>query len=166
MEGPCFKEEVSPLCCLEGTGKARLVPYFKGTAYSLRPELKCRRVMGPKLRYRRPCTHDLSAGKSCACRHPLLPCTTPHCFHFFRTPLTISCWHNPGSWIEQLLIWLDLPCGLHLSARASDFWTCPQTPPVTKFAQKRCQSTGLELRIYLELRGSGLERNWISPQNK
>jgi len=31
----------------------------------------------------------------------------------------------------------------------SDFWTCPQTPPLTQFAQKRFQSTGLELRIPL-----------------
>jgi len=32
-------------------------------------------------------------------------------------------------------------------ARASDFWTCPQTPPLTQFAQRGCQSTGFELRI-------------------
>ena len=42
------------------------------------------------------------------------------------------------------------PRGLHPSMCASDFWTCPQTPPcLTQFAQKGCQSTGLELRTLL-----------------
>jgi hypothetical protein len=50
-------------------------------------------------------------------------------------------------WSESLLHWLDSPCGLDLRACASDFWTCPQIPPFTQFAQKGCQSIGMELRI-------------------
>jgi len=66
------------------------------------------------------------------------------------------------------------PRGLHLSACASDFWICHSPPPLTQFAQKRCQSTGLELRIlliYLIYRRSGLEIFWrgdpkiLIPQN-
>ena len=52
---------------------------------------------------------------------------------------------------------------------ASDFWTCPQTPPFTQFTQKGCQSTGLELRIpmvCLKLRGSGPEQNWRPLKTK
>jgi hypothetical protein len=26
-----------------------------------------------------------------------LACTALNCFHFLRIPLTITCWHNPGS---------------------------------------------------------------------
>ena len=32
-------------------------------------------------------------------------------------------------------------------ARVSGFWTGPQKPPFTQFAQEECQSTGLEPRI-------------------
>ena len=45
-------------------------------------------------------------------RHPWLACTVactvPHCFYFFKIPLTISCWHNPVSlgWITASLAWL------------------------------------------------------------
>ena len=47
-------------------------------------------------------------------------------------------------WSELLLHRLDSPRSLHLSACASDFWTCLQTPPFTHIAQKGWQSTGLE----------------------
>ena len=70
-------------------------------------------------------------------------------------------------WSESLLLRLDSPRGLHPSARASDLWTCPQTPPFAQFAQKGCQLTGLELRIptiYLGFRGSGPEIFWRPPQ--
>ena len=69
----------------------------------------------------------------------------------------------------MLLHWLDSPRGLHPSACASDFWTCPQTPPLTQFAQKGCQSTELELRIplkYLKLCRSGSVNFWRGgPKN-
>jgi hypothetical protein len=41
-------------------------------------------------------------------RHPQLACTAPRCFHSFRIPLTISCWHDPGrlEWIAAPLAWL------------------------------------------------------------
>jgi hypothetical protein len=44
-------------------------------------KLKCCRIMGQKLRYRRPCTRDLGTHNWLA---------VPHCFHFFRIPLNIS----------------------------------------------------------------------------
>ena len=53
-------------------------------------------------------------------------------------------------WSELLLQWLDSPRGLHPSTCASDIWTCPHIPPFTQFAQKGCQSTGLELKIPLK----------------
>ena len=65
-------------------------------------------------------------------RHPQQACLAPHCFHFFRSPPTIS-----GTimkvWSELLLHWLDSPRGLQPGACASDFWTCPQTPTFTQF---------------------------------
>ena len=62
--------------------------------------LKCCRVMGQKLRYGRPCTHDLPG------THNWL--AVPHCFQFLRIPLTILCWQNSGSleWIAASLAWL------------------------------------------------------------
>jgi hypothetical protein len=71
-------------------------------------------------------------------------------------------------WSGMLLHWLDSRRSLHLNACASDFWTCPQTPPFTQFAQKGWQSTELELRIpviHSEVRGSGPEFNWRPPPN-
>jgi len=66
------------------------------------------------------------------------------------------------------------PRGLHPSMCASDFWTCPQTPPcLTQFAQKGCQSTGLELRTLLiyskfvvvprKFSGGGVQNTLIPP---
>ena len=102
-------------------------------------------------------------------RHPQLACTVPNCFHFFRLPLTISSGTFLQVWGELLLNWPDSPRGLHLSACASDFWTCPQDPPQTEFAQKGCQSTGLELRIplmYLKFCRSGPVNFWTGgPKN-
>ena len=68
----------------------------------------------------------------------------------------------------MLLHLLGSPCGLHPSACASDFWTCPQPPPLTHFAQKGCQSTELELRIptiYLKLREMAQKCFGAPPQN-
>ena len=102
-------------------------------------KLNCCRVMGQKLRYGRPCTRPT--------RHRQLACTAWHCFlslefHWLPHGSTIL-----DVWSELLLHWLDLPRDLHLSAWASDFWTCPQDPLFTQLTQKGCQSTGLELRI-------------------
>jgi len=56
--------------------------------------------MRQKLRYGRPCTHDLPG------THNWL--AQLHIASFFRVPLTISCWHNPGSleWVAAPLAWL------------------------------------------------------------
>ena len=67
----------------------------------------------------------------------------------------------------MLLHWLDSTRGLHPSACASDFWTCPQTPSFTQFTQKGCQSTGLELRIpmlYFKFPRSGSANFWRPPE--
>ena len=70
-------------------------------------------------------------------------------------------------WSELLLLWLDSPHGLHPSACVSDFRTCPQTPPLTRFNQKGCQSTGLELKIplmYLNFRRIVPGKFWSLPK--
>jgi len=61
-------------------------------------------------------------------------------------------------WSDGLLLWLHTPRGPHPCTRGSDLWPCTQTPPFIQFAQKGCQSTGLEQRIpliYLKFRKSG-----------
>jgi hypothetical protein len=66
-----------------------------------------------------------------------------------------------------LFHWLDSPRGLHPCACASDFWTCPRTPPLTQFAQKGCQSTGFELRIpmmYIKFCRSDVVNFWRGIQ--
>jgi len=69
----------------------------------------------------------------------------------------------------MLLNWLDSPRGLRPTTCASDFWTCPQPPRLTQFAQKGCQLTGLEPRIpmvYLKFRRSGPVDFWREgPKN-
>ena len=54
-------------------------------------------------------------------------------------------------WSELLLLWLDSPRGLHPSARASDLWTCPQTPPFHPISSKKVPIDGFwswEFRIF------------------
>jgi len=62
-------------------------------------QLKWYSVIGQKLRYRRPCTHDLPS------THNWL--TQPHIASFLQIS-TILCWHYPGSleWIAAPLSWL------------------------------------------------------------
>ena len=130
------------------------------SASSSKPETEVLQIYGAKTEIRTPMY-------TWPTRHPKLACTVPHCFHFFRIPLTISWWHNPVSWGKLLLHWLYSPSGLHPSACASDFWTCPQTPPSTQIAQKGCQSTGLELRapmIYLRICRSDRVNFWRGGQ--
>ena len=63
------------------------------SAYLSRPEIIMPQSYGTKIEIRTPMPTWLT-------RHPQLACTTPHCFLFIRIPLTISCWHNPGSLSE------------------------------------------------------------------
>ena len=85
---------------------------------------------------------------------------------FFRIPLTILCWNNPGimEWIAAPLVWLTpRPAPECLCLWLLEMYT---DPPFTQFAQKGSQSTGLELRIpmvCLKFRGSGPE---VSPRAK
>jgi len=117
--------------------------------------------MGPKLRYGRPCPHDLPGTHNWLAQLTLLP--------FSRFQLTISCWHNPGSleWVPVPLAWLTpWPAPERLCLWFFDMHT---DPPFTQFAPKRWQSTGLELRILvicLKFRGSGPEINWRPPPKK
>ena len=122
-------------------------------------KLKCCRVMGQKLRYGRPCTHDLPGTHDWLAQpHIAFISSEFHWLSYAGTILEI--------WSELLLHWLDSPHGLHPSACASDIWTCPHTPTLTQFAQKGWQSTGLELRIpllCLKFRGSGPEKKLEAP---
>ena len=105
--------------------------------------LKCCRGMGQILRYGRPCLNDS-------------PGTGLHgstLLQFFRIPLTISCWHNPGS-LEGLgfrvnccFIGLTHPAACTRARVPLSFGHVHRPPSSTQFAQKGCQSTELELRI-------------------
>ena len=103
-------------------------------------KLKCRRIMGQKLRYGRLCTTPPTGILYCLAQ--------PH-IASFSSELH---WPSHAGTIlevrsELLFLWLDLLISLHPSACASDFWTCPQTLSFTQLAHKGCQSTGPELRI-------------------
>ena len=122
-------------------------------------KLKRCRVMGAKLRYGRPCTHDPPGNQNWLAQPYLASISSE--FHWISHAGTIL-----EVWNESLLHWLDSPHDLHPSACASDFFTCPQTPPFTQSAQQEWQSTGLELRISmicLNICGSGPEKNWSPP---
>jgi hypothetical protein len=127
-------------------------------------KLKCCRVMGQKLKYGRPCTHYLPAGTHYWLAQSHIA-SISSVFHY----LTLAHGTILKVWGKLLLHRLDSPRGLHPSACASDFWTCPQTPLLTLFAQKGCQSTGLELRIpmiYLRFRGNAPVKFWRGgPKN-
>jgi len=60
------------------------------SAYSSRPETKVLQSYGAKTEIRTPMN-------TWPTRHPLLACTVPKYFQFFRIPLNIPCWHNPVS---------------------------------------------------------------------
>jgi hypothetical protein len=96
--------------------------------------------MGQKLRNGRPCTHDLTG------THNWL--AQPHIAFFLQNStdylMVAQSWELG---VKCCYIGLTQARGLHLSACASDFWTRPQVPPSTQFAQKGCQLTGLELRF-------------------
>ena len=115
-------------------------------------KLKCCRVMGQKLRYGRPWTRDLLGTHNWLAKSHNTSISSY--FHWLSHAGTIL-W----VWDYLLLRWIDSLRGLHPSACASDFWTCPQTPPpFTQFAHKGWQSTRLKLRIpmiCLKFRRSG-----------
>ena len=105
-------------------------------------QLKWYRVMGQKLRYGRPCTHDLPS------THNWL--TQPHIALFLQIStkylmLTLS-WKFG---VNRCSFGLTHPAACTQCAFASDLWACPQTPHLAWFPQRGCQSTGLELRILI-----------------
>jgi len=150
----------TPLQCPHQTKKGTNLLHYEFCIHQ-DLKLKCCRVIGQKLRHGRPCTTWPN-------RQPQLACTAPYCFHYFRIPLTISCWHNFRSleWIPAPLVWLTPRPAL----KRVCFWLLGMStyPPFTQSAQKGWQSTGLELRILmmcLKFRGSGPEKN-CSPSPK
>ena len=129
------------------------------SAYHQDLKLKFCRVMGQKLRYGRPCTHDLPGTHTWLAQHHIALIHSE--FHLLTHAGIIL-----EVWSKMLLHRLDSPHSLHLSACASDIWTCPQPPPYTQFAQKGCQPTELELRIpmiHLKFRESGPENKLETP---
>ena len=125
----------TPLQCPHQTKKGTNLLHYEFCIHQ-DLKLKCCRVIGQKLRHGRPCTTWPN-------RQPQLACTAPYCFHYFRIPLTISCWHNPGCLEWFLLHWFDSPRGLHRSACASDFWTWTQTPLLPNSLKKGDNRLGL-----------------------
>jgi len=88
-------------------------------------KLKCCRVMGQKLRYKRPCTHDLPGTHNWLAQSHIASISLE-----FRwiSHVAQSCKFG----VNCCFIALTHPaaCGLHPNACTSDFWTCPQTPPL------------------------------------
>jgi len=127
------------------------------SAYSSRPESEVLQSYGAKMETRTP-MHIWPT------RHPQLACTAPHCFHFFSIPLSISCWQNPGNlkWNAASLAWLTpRPAPERVCLWLLDMSAAP--PPLTQFAPKGSQSTGLELRIpmiYLKFRTNDPVKFW------
>ena len=126
-------------------------------------KLKCCRVMGQKLRYGRPCT-------TWPTRQPQLACTASNCFHFFRAPLTISCWHKPGGleWIAAPLAWLTpWPTPERTCLWIMDMSTDPPFYPICskRGAIDWAWAEDSDDRICLKFRGSGPEINWRPTQN-
>jgi len=134
-----------PSCTPTRQKEYQSAPFFirYPSAYSSRSEIEVLQNYGAKTEIRTP----MHAWPT---RHPQLASTAPHCFYLFRIPLTVSCWHNPGNLEWMLLHWLDSPHGLHSSACAFDFWTCPQIcqdPPFNLICSKRVATDWLELKI-------------------
>ena len=107
-------------------------------------------IMGQQLRYGRSCTHDLPGTHNWIAQP-----------HIASISLEFQ-WLSPAGsilevWSEVLHHWLGSPRGLHTSACAPEFRTCPQTPLLSR------QSTELEPMLYFNFRGSGPGKNWKPP---
>jgi len=99
-------------------------------------------------------------------QHPQLAYTDLHCIHFFKTPLTIPCWHDPGSleWIPAPLAWLTLRPGpkgvclwlLDMSTDPPFYPICSKRVPIDWDGAE--DSDGI-----LKFCGSGQQKNWGTP---
>jgi len=128
-------------------------------------KLQCRRVNGQKLRYGRPCPHDSPLVAESPGTHNWLAQ-----LHFASFLSEFHWLFHAGTilevWSELLLHWLDSPSGLHPSACASDFWTCPQTPPplLPKLLKKGPNRLGLSWGFRWYIKNSG--RFWEGASKK
>ena len=105
------------------------------SAYSSRPKTEVLQSYGAKLRYGRPWTRDLPGTYNWLAQSHNTSISSD--FHWLSHAGTILL-----VWGKLLLHWLDSPSGLHSSACASDFWTCPQPPPYSNYIKKGANQLG------------------------